>query len=457
MASEKPLPALVRRRVPLQRSRRRINFERRIWLSLWALCLPMLALAVVELLRFDVGMPMSLIFIACLLLAWALFCSMLMRNITQPIDTLANVVSALRMDDYSFRARGGRRNDSLGDLALEINHLANNLQRQRLGGLEAKALLDRVMSSMSAPVLAFDHEGALKLLNAAAEKAFHLQARTAHNRNIFELNLEALLSGAEHLSFAPDNRRWLVRTSHFRLMGIPHTLFVLSDISSALREEERAAWERLVRVLGHEINNSLAPIKSIAGSLRLRTEELEDDTGDFSRGLGIIESRAEMLNRFLQAYRQLMGLPTPDRKPVSVRRLVEDVAQLERRVPILVRQGEDFDVSVDAGQMHQALINLLRNGAEAALSVHASEPGRAQVTIAWRRAAGRAVISVLDNGTGLAKTDNLFVPFYTTKPEGSGIGLALAQQIIEGHRGRITLANRADGSRGCLALVDLPL
>ena len=442
------------RRVPLSGSNRRLNFERRIWIYLCALSLPMLALAEFELWRESASVTISIIVLLCLSLAWALACSVLMRSITQPLDTLANVVAALRMDDYSFRARGGMRNDALGDLALEINHLANNMQSQRVGELETKALLDRVMSAMSAPVLAFDHEGALRLMNAAAEKAFQLNARTARSRNIFELHLESLLTGKESLTFAPDSRRWLVRSSSFRLRGVPHTLFVLSDISTALREEERAAWERLVRVLGHEINNSLAPIKSIAGSLRVRTEELADSE-DFTRGLSIIENRAETLNRFLQAYRQLLGLPSPDRRPVSVRRLVEEVAQLEQRMPVDVVPGEDFNLLIDEDQLQQALINLLRNAADAVLGLGSA--ASETVVMSWQRDGAAAVLTILDSGVGLANTSNLFVPFYTTKPDGSGIGLALARQIVEAHRGTLTLTNRQDGRRGCVAQVRLRL
>lgn len=457
MASEPEAENSRLRRVPLTRSRRRLNFERRIWYYLCGLSLPMLLLSGFEVWRQGASITVVAVVMVCAELTWLMVASLLMRNITQPLDTLANVVAALRLDDYSFRARGGMRNDSLGDLAMEINHLANSMQSQRVGELETKALLDRVMNSMSSPVLAFDHEGALKLLNNAAEKAFQLKARDSLNRNIFELNLESLLTGKESLTFAPDSRRWLVRSSSFRLRGVPHTLFVLSDISSALREEERAAWERLVRVLGHEINNSLAPIKSIAGSLRIRTEELNDRNEDFARGLTVIETRAETLNRFLQAYRQLLGLPIPNRRRVAIRKLINDVVQLELRVPVIVQAGEEFEFLVDEDQLEQALINLLRNAAEAVLSRPGAGDAGPPVCVTWRREAAAAVIEVMDSGVGISNTANLFVPFYTTKPSGSGIGLVLSRQIVEAHRGTLSLANRDDGRQGCMARIRLPI
>jgi two-component system, NtrC family, nitrogen regulation sensor histidine kinase NtrY len=244
------------------------------------------------------------------------------------------------------------------------------------------------------------------------------------------------------------------------LRGVPHTLLVLSDVSAALREEERLAWERLIRVLGHEINNSLTPIKSIAGSLRGRLDafpDAADESGDFRRGLEVIENRSESLNRFLQAYRQLMGLPAPKLGSVSLVALVERVAQLERRVAVVVASAVDVALHVDADHIEQALINLLRNAAEAALSPDATSSGVPRVEISWERTAGEVIISIYDSGPGLTNAGNLFVPFYTTKPGGTGIGLVLAQQIAQAHRGSVQLANRADGQSGCKAELRLPL
>jgi two-component system nitrogen regulation sensor histidine kinase NtrY len=462
MASERdegsPASAALPHRIPLSRSRRRLNFERRIRISLWLLGLPSFLL-VLLLLRVESVEPVTtVIVLICVVIAWAFVSSLFFEQITHPLQTLANVVSALRTDDYSFRARGGRRNDAMGDLALELNRLADGLQSQRAGAIEATALLDRVMSAMSSPVLAFDQEGALRLLNAAAERSLGLTRRDALNRNVFELNLEALLSEKDSVTFAPSTTRWLVRRSAFRLRGMPHTLFVLSDISDALREEERVAWERLVRVLGHEINNSLAPIKSIAGSLRQRLPVTAAEQADMASGLEVIEDRAESLNRFLQSYRQLLGLPSPRRISFSIARLVQRVAQLETRLEVHVVPGEDFSLFADEDQVQQALINLVRNAAEAAISNDVGRTDRTPcVEIGWERDGKDAVLSIIDNGSGLTNADNLFVPFYTTKPQGSGIGLALAQQIAQAHRGSVRLANRDADQGGCRAELRLPL
>ncbi len=338
------------------------------------------------------------------------------------------------------------------------------LQGQRAGALEAMALVERVMRSMQSPVLAFDPEGRLRLLNVAGERAFGLRGETAIGEAAAQLNLGELLHIGDDdvisLGSGLQQGRWMVKRTSFRLRGVPHTLVVLSDVSAALREEERLAWERLIRVLGHEINNSLTPIKSIAGSLRGRLAALNDGTADrvdFERGLEVIENRSDSLNRFLQAYRQLMRLPAPKLGPVSVWALVTRVAQLERRVDVSVTGTPDVILQIDADHIEQALINLVRNAADAALSPDATDGMAAQVEISWQVVGAEVAIAVIDNGPGLTNAGNLFVPFYTTKPGGTGIGLVLAQQIAQAHRGSVQLANRMDGHSGCVAELRLPL
>ena len=325
-----------------------------------------------------------MICVFAILCAWVLAASLLTEQIVRPMQTLANVVAALREDDYSFRARGARRNDALGDLALEVNALAGMLQSQRTGALEAMALLQRVMASMESPVLAFDPDGRLLMLNAAGERAFGRSSAKALGKSATELQLAHLLTieDGELVLLRPGSRqpkmqtdRWVVKRSYFRLRGVQHTLLMLSDVSKALREEERQAWERLIRVLGHEINNSLTPIKSIAGSLRGRLAPAES-SADFERGLAVIENRAESLNRFLQAYRQLMGLPVPKLQHVSLAALVDRVVHLEARLAVTVVASPDVTVYVDPDQIEQALINLVRNAVEAALSPEATHNAR---------------------------------------------------------------------------------
>jgi len=452
------------KRVPLGKSRRRLSFERRLRLWLALLCVPTLVLCWLGLHSqgTDTTILWIVLLVACAALAFVV--SLIVEQVTRPLQTLANVVAALREDDYSFRARGARRGDSMGDLALEINALAGMLQAQRANALEAMALVERVMSSMLSPVLAFDPDGRLLLLNAAAERVLGLESGKAVGHSAEDLNIETIVRAAddELLSLSAGQQggtRWMVKRAGFRLRGIPHTLVVLADVSAALREEEQLAWKRLIRVLGHEINNSLAPIKSIAESLRMRIPSaVESGQGeDFERGLEVIESRAESLNRFLQAYRQLMGLPAPKLEQVSLAPLIDRVARLETRVGVKVVVGANLMLLADPDQIQQALINLVRNAAEASLSPDAPNGGSPAVEIEWKHEGSEVIIVILDNGPGLTNASNLFVPFYTTKPSGTGIGLVLAQQIAQAHRGGIELQNRTDAPTGCRAQLRLPL
>ena len=463
MASEPQSRARPITRVPLGRSRKRMSFERRLRLWLALMGLPALVLCWVVLHAQNADAMLQWIVLLVAAGAWAFAVSLVVEQITRPLQTLANVVAALREDDYSFRARGAQRNDAMGDLALEINALASMLQAQRAGALEAMALFERVMSSMQSPVLAFDPADRLVLVNAAAERVLDIEAGQALGRKAGELQLSYLIEAGDDdlvsLGSGHQATRWMVKHAGFRLRGVPHTLVVLSDVSAALREEERLAWQRLIRVLGHEINNSLAPIKSIAESLRGRipTAVQHEQGEDFERGLEVIESRAESLNRFLQAYRQLMGLPIPKLQHVSLVTLVNRVVRLETRVNVATAGDTDLTVLADPDQIQQALINLVRNAAEASLSPDAANGGSTSVEISWGREGADAALLIVDNGPGLTNASNLFVPFYTTKPSGTGIGLVLAQQIAQAHHGSVELRNRTDGVTGCRAELRLPL
>jgi len=233
---------------------------------------------------------------------------------------------------------------------------------------------------------------------------------------------------------------------------LPYELLVLTDLSRTLREEERIAWQRLVRVLGHELNNSLAPIKSVAGSLEnlLRRDPLPTDWHEDARsGLNVIATRADALSRFMEAYARLARLPPPLKEQMDVGEVVNRAANLETRLPVQMQGGPVISIRADAGQVEQALINLLYNAAEASL------PTRGAVTIGWKEVEEGVEIFVRDEGEGIMNPTNLFVPFFTTKPGGSGIGLALSRQIAEAHGGSLTLANRV-GASGAEALLRLP-
>ena len=381
----------------------------------------------------------------------------LRRRVVLPLQTLSNMVAALREGDFSIRARGARRDDALGDLMLEINALTETLRDQRLDALEATTLLRQVMEEIDVAVFAFDEDQRLRLVNRAGARLLGHPSERLTGRSAVELDIDDCLQGESQRTidrlFPERSGRWEVRRSAFRQGGLPLQLLVISDLSRALRQEERQAWQRLIRVMGHELNNSLAPIRSIADSLgnllgrQPRPGDLDDD---LRRGLEVIASRSEALNRFMEAYARLARLPQPRLEPVAMGDLVRRVAGLETRLAIAVAPGPELTLRADGVQIEQLLINLLRNAVDAAL-----ETG-GKVTIGWTRNATQVDLWVQDEGPGLPNTSNLFVPFFTTKPGGSGIGLVLSRQIAEAHSGSLVVANRS-GARGCEARLRLPL
>lgn len=429
---------------------------RRAWLQCFLLTLPALAAVAVFLFQRQLSGTVAALLIVGLLLYLALVASALMDGLVRPLQTLSNVVASLREGDYSFRARGAGTQDALGELAGEVNALASLLQKQRVRSLEAVALLARILEVMNAPLFAFDREDSLQLVNEAGLQLLGLPYARCFGRSAGELGLEELLRAADQSthSFGRDPARWLLRKATFRQEGAPHTLLLLADVSLALQEEEQVAWKRLIRVLGHELSNSLAPIKSIAGSLLARVDSMEGEPAalnDFRRGLAVVESRADALHRFVQSYRRLAQLPPPRLQTIEAGELLERVVLLEQRLPVQLDPGPRTTLRADPDQLEQMLINLLANAVDASLA-NGSHPVRAT----WSVSGSTLQFTIEDRGMGIANAENLFVPFYTTKQKGSGVGLALAQQIARAHGGEIQLVNREDGE-GARATVRLPM
>src|SRR5215212_2213282 len=378
------------------------------------------------------------------------------EHTVRPLQTMTNLLAALREGDYSIRARGAKVDDALGEVLLEINSLGETLRTQRLGAFEATALLRTIMAEIDVCVFTFDTDRRLRLVNRAGEHLLAQPIDKLLGRRASDLGLDEVLDADQDapltLNFPGGAGRWGVRRSSFRERGLPHELVVLTDLSRTLREEERNAWQRIVRVLGHELNNSLAPIKSIAGSLEtlLRRDPPPPDWQDDARsGLNVIATRAESLSRFMQAYARLARLPAPQKEELNLQELVRRVVGLETRQPVRVATGSDITIRADAAQLEQLLINILHNAVDASL-----ETG-GEVVIGWREISECVELYVQDEGHGIMNPTNLFVPFFTTKPGGSGIGLTLSRQIAEAHGGSLGLVNRK-GRRGCEALLRLP-
>jgi two-component system nitrogen regulation sensor histidine kinase NtrY len=384
------------------------------------------------------------------------FISAARDHVVHPLQTMSNLLAALREGDYSIRARGARPDDALGEVLLEINSLGETLRIQRLGAFEATALLRTIMAEIDVAVFTFDPDRRLRLVNRTGENLLGQPMDKLLGRKAEDLGLAACYDVDQDepltLSFPGGSGRWGIRRSTFRERGLPHELLVLTDLSRTLREEERRAWQRLVRVLGHEMNNSLAPIKSLAGSLEtlLRREPMPRDWKDDAQsGLKSIASRADSLSRFMQAYTQLAKLPPPQKDDVDVGELIQRVVSLEPRLKVQIVPGPKLQIEADAAQIEQILINLVHNAVDAALETNGA------VTIQWREVNDCVEVVVDDEGPGIMNPTNLFVPFFTTKPDGSGIGLILSRQIAEAHGGTLGLTNRKNRT-GAEAQLRLP-
>lgn len=394
---------------------------------------------------------------ALILCTW-LGCALALRErVMRPLQTVSNLLAALREGDYSIRARGAKPHDALGLVALEVNALAETLREQRLGALEATTLLRTVIAEIDVAIFAFDSDERLRLVNRAGEHLLQQPVERLSGMRAADLKLADYLHGEAvriiETEFPAGRGRWEVRRSMFREHGLPHQLLVVANLSRALREEELDAWQRLVRVLGHELNNSLTPIKSIAGSLESlfsREPKPPDWREDVQQGLAIIAKRSESLSRFMNAYAHLARLPAPVFRPVNLAALIRRVAGLETRLNIKLQEGPELTINADEDQLEQLLINLLRNAVDAALETGGG------VRLRWRQTSRALEIIIEDEGPGLSNTANLFVPFFTTKPNGSGIGLVLSRQIAEAHGGTLALQDR-ERAQGCEARLTLPL
>jgi nitrogen fixation/metabolism regulation signal transduction histidine kinase len=389
------------------------------------------------------------------------FAFALRERVVLPLQTLSNLLAALGEGDFSIRARGARGGDPLGEVMIEVNQLVETLRHQRLDALEATTLLRKVMAEIDVAVFTFDEQQELKFVNTAGTRLLNQPAERLLGRDADAIGLSDCLTGESprvlNTAFPGGVGRWEIRRSQFRQGGRPHELLVLSDLSQPLREEERQAWQRLIRVIGHEMNNSLAPIKSIAGSLSSiidRDPPPSDWRDDMQRGLNVIASRSEALSRFMSAYARLAKLPPPKLAPIDVATFVDRVATFEKAHDIKVAGGPPLTIQGDADQLEQLLINLIRNAVDAV-----NETG-GSVRVGWQRVPGSSPVTVElwveDEGPGLGNTGNLFVPFFTTKPGGSGIGLVLSRQIAEAHGGSLQLENRSD-RRGVRATLRLPV
>jgi two-component system, NtrC family, nitrogen regulation sensor histidine kinase NtrY len=435
----------------------RLRHDRRVLLLALLTGLPGTVVALAWLWSADLTTLTRVTLTVLLVAAWLGLAAAVRRTVIRPLQTLANLLNALKHEDYSVDARGANREDPLGLVLHEANTLRALLRERRLGAIEATALLRTVMEEIDVAILTFDEDERLRLVNRAGERLLRRPSARSVGVTARELGIDFLLAGEAPRTFegmfAEAGGRWELRRGQFRQGGVTHRLVVLTNLSRALREEERQAWRRLIRVLSHEINNSLTPIASIASTLQGLFEQdpaPPDRDQDAREGLTVIGRRATALRRFMTSYARLAQLPSPVRKRMEVGPWIERLVLLETRREITLHPGPPLTIRADEDQLDQVLINLVQN------AVDAVEESGGRVEVGWAAHHGQVEIWVADDGPGIASTANLFVPFFTTKAHGSGIGLTLSRQIAEAHDGSLSLENRAEAA-GCVARLRLPI
>ncbi len=436
-----------------------IKFERQLLLRALACGLVPVVIALVLIWTRDLGRSTRITLSLVTMGSWWLLALSLRSHVVYPLRTLSNLIEALREGDYSMRLSRTDSVDALGELMAQINQLTATLQERRFSGIEATALLRKILGQIDVALFGFDQDHYLCLVNDSATAALGQPETALLGRTAEALGLESCLTGKAprplELALAGGMRRWELRRATYRDQGVTHQLVFLFDLTRTLHQEERLAWKRLIQILRHELNNSLTPIQSVAQTLLTRVRQDPDDPRmqDLQEGLQIIAARSEELGRFINAYSTLTRLPDPVPVPLQVGPWIRQITGMESRLKITVDPGPDVTIQADKGQLEQALINLLSNGIESAREHQGDD---ADVTVTWAVNQRHLRILVLDNGAGLDPARDVFVPFFTTKPQGCGIGLTLSRQIAEAHHGDLTLENRQDGP-GCVARLTLPL
>jgi nitrogen fixation/metabolism regulation signal transduction histidine kinase len=403
---------------------------------------------------FTVGLTLTIVY-TCIVIA-------LYRLVITPFYSLTSLTEALKMEDYSLRAKSPFSQGIVAKLFNELSSLSQSLQINKSRYDQQMFLLYGLIEQLDSPAIILDQQGQLQHANPAVSRLFSVPWQTLKQSPASQLGLikENGFWRFDKDSSLNMDKNWQIRQSEFKESNNNYQLLMLNNISQELQKNEQQAWQNIIRILNHEVRNSLTPISALSQNL-LEMPDLSAE--QCQQAIQIIDNRSNNLLAFIDSYSDLAKLPEPTIHSFDLTELLQGIANLVQQVTINI--SEPLQIKADKGQLEQVLLNLIKNAKEAQLSTDNSS-GSVEVQVFKTKLL--VVIKVLDQGCGIANSSNLFVPFYTTKETGSGIGLALSRQIITNHQGELTLTNRTDFTRaadtndianstGAVATITLPL
>jgi len=388
--------------------------------------------------------PLWWVWLTALVLSW-LGSRLVLQNRRQLLSAFRRAsvqLDALQLQDYSLQAKPAYQRGVVAEFQQQLQQLANQLQQRKSFFDEQQFLLYRLIDQLNTPILVLNHKLQLSYANDQFQQLFGQPWQSLKHSSAGSLGLEAV----PHWQFTEAERRqqWQIRHSRFVDQGERYQLLVFIDIELALRENQLQAWQQLIRVLSHEIRNSLTPVQSLTEYLLQKAAP-----GREQDALSLIYERSQHLQDFVSRYAQLS-------KPLSVNLQPVQADTLGQSLQLLFPHADLTYTTTplcfwsDLTLLQQLLINLVKNAIEAG-----SPAGTLYLNIEQQQQ--HLCIQLSDQGHGLLNAADLFVPFYTTKPQGQGIGLSLCRQIARTLGGELTLTNRTDGIKGACARLRLPL
>ena len=357
----------------------------------------------------------------------------LVRALFVPLDLLRTGAELMAERDFTsrFTAVGQPEMD---DLIRIYNEMVDRLRDERVAGEEQHHLLEQIVQASPSGIILCDFAGKVERTNPAARRLL---------RDTVPPELLTMTPGESRLLTIDGSRRLKVWRAEFRDRGFTKTFFLIEEMTEELRVSEKAAYEKLIRMMSHEVNNSVGAVRSLLESmLRYAADVREDDRLDFTNAVSVASSRMDALNRFMRDLAEVVRIPPPRRESVSVATIVREIAALlkpeleSHNIELTLRLDERQTVLADRAQLEQVILNVLRNAADA---IEGS--GRIEIT------ADAKSLTICDSGPGIADDirDDLFTPFFSTRRDGRGLGLTIVQEILTNHGFAYALENRTEG------------